>query len=159
MKIYVVTTGEWNEYCVDRVFTDREKAKDYVDWLGNGNVEELDADEEFESQKVYQIKTNLWRLGNNKSAISVKCKRMLAGSAGKVFGEFKYVKHTDSLEIDITSFVSASDYDDVESCNAAKWRIEHTEGIIRTMISEGRTSDDICEFLSAKNEKWEGGRI
>ena len=44
MKIYVVTEGEYSDYCIYGVFTKEKKAERYAYLIG-GSVEEYEADE------------------------------------------------------------------------------------------------------------------
>lgn len=44
-KIYIVTEGEYSDYSIDRVFSTREKAEEYVDSVGyDTQIEEYDID-------------------------------------------------------------------------------------------------------------------
>ena len=40
MKIYIVTCGSYSDYCINKVFTDKDKAEEYRKWC------EENADEE-----------------------------------------------------------------------------------------------------------------
>lgn len=47
MKVYVVTAGEYSDYHIERVFTDKSMALAYIEGKGNyGNVEIFDVNEE-----------------------------------------------------------------------------------------------------------------
>lgn len=49
MKVYIVTQGDYSEYHIERVFSTREKAQEYLDHIGyawNAEIEEYDIDEE-----------------------------------------------------------------------------------------------------------------
>lgn len=49
MKVYIVTQGRYSDYHIDRVFSTREKAQEYLDHIGNDNdaeIEEYNIDEE-----------------------------------------------------------------------------------------------------------------
>ena len=37
MKVYVVTAGDFSDYHIERVFSTKEKAQEYLDYLGNAN--------------------------------------------------------------------------------------------------------------------------
>lgn len=49
MKVYIVTSGNYSDYYIERVFSTREKAQEYLDHRGNAeraNIEEYNLDEE-----------------------------------------------------------------------------------------------------------------
>ncbi len=56
MKVYVVTTGCYSDYQIDRVFTDKYKAEDYRKWCRDANdVEEYDTEDNFVFKKFYKM--------------------------------------------------------------------------------------------------------
>ena len=56
MKIYIVTCGEYSDYYIDKVFTDREKAEEYRKWSPDANeVEEYDTEDDCVVEKYYKI--------------------------------------------------------------------------------------------------------
>lgn len=48
MKVYIVTQGDYSEYHIERVFSTRDKAQEYLDHIGNNDcdIEEYNIDEE-----------------------------------------------------------------------------------------------------------------
>jgi hypothetical protein len=43
MKVFIVTSGEYSDYGIERVFTDKSKAEAYSEWLTDSNgVDEYD---------------------------------------------------------------------------------------------------------------------
>lgn len=48
MKVYIVTQGDFSEYRIERVFSTRDKAQEYLDHIGNYDcrMEEYNIDEE-----------------------------------------------------------------------------------------------------------------
>lgn len=49
MKVYIVTAGEYSDYHIERVFSTREKAQEYLDHIGNAEwagIGEYNLDEE-----------------------------------------------------------------------------------------------------------------
>lgn len=52
MKVYIVTSGEYDDYCIERVFSTREKAKEYIECFGGDcYIEEYDLDEPIEHKE------------------------------------------------------------------------------------------------------------
>lgn len=49
MKVYIVTAGTYSDYHIERVFSTKEKAQEYLDHIGNDDdvdIEEYNLDEE-----------------------------------------------------------------------------------------------------------------
>lgn len=56
MKVYVVTTGAYSDYSIEKIFTDKAKAEEYKEWLYDSNdIEEYETDDDFEISKFYKI--------------------------------------------------------------------------------------------------------
>ena len=57
-KVYIVTSGEYSDYGIDRVFSTEEKAKEWVDVItsmydGNYNIEQYELDAPIPERKEY----------------------------------------------------------------------------------------------------------
>ncbi|MEE1073803.1 MAG: hypothetical protein U0L26_15730 [Cellulosilyticum sp.] len=57
-KVYIVTSGEYSDYGIDRVFSTEEKAKEWVDvttsmYGGNYNIEQYELDAPIPERKEY----------------------------------------------------------------------------------------------------------
>ena len=52
-KIYIITSGEYSDYCINAVFSTKEKAEEYVQQHGtNYRVEDYDIDEEVVKKEI-----------------------------------------------------------------------------------------------------------
>lgn len=59
-KVYIVTSGEYSDYGIDRVFSNEEKAKEWVDVItsmygGNYNIEQYELDAPIPERKEYLL--------------------------------------------------------------------------------------------------------
>ena len=57
-RVYIVTSGEYSDYGIDRVFSTEEKAKEWVDVItsmynGNYNIEQYELDAPIPERKEY----------------------------------------------------------------------------------------------------------
>ena len=57
-KVFIVTSGEYSDYGIDRVFSTEEKAKEWVDIItsmygGNYNIEQYELDAPIPERKEY----------------------------------------------------------------------------------------------------------
>ena len=59
-KVFIVTSGEYSDYSIDRVFSTEEKAKEWVDVItsmygGNYNIEQYELDAPIPERKEYMF--------------------------------------------------------------------------------------------------------
>ena len=59
-KVFIVTSGEYSDYGIDRVFSTEEKAKEWVDVItsmydGNYNIEQYELDAPIPERKEYLL--------------------------------------------------------------------------------------------------------
>ena len=55
MKVYIVTSGDYDDYQIDEVFSTKEKAEEYIEYFGDYcRIEECDLDNPIEH------KENIW---------------------------------------------------------------------------------------------------
>ena len=61
MKVYIVTSGIYSDYCINRVYIDKNKANEYAEWLANDHVtvEEYDISDDDAIEKQYKIRIEL----------------------------------------------------------------------------------------------------
>lgn len=60
MKVYIVTSGEYSDYMIRKVFLDKDKAEKYKEWLPNSNdVEEYDTSDDDIINESYRIRIDL----------------------------------------------------------------------------------------------------
>lgn len=53
-KVYVVTDGEYSDFRIEGIFTEKDKAEKYADTFGYDNIEEWDLNPDF------KIENNIW---------------------------------------------------------------------------------------------------
>ena len=56
MKVYIVTAGEYSDYRIEKVFTNKTKAEEFAKWCYDSNgVDEWDTEDEINVEKYYKI--------------------------------------------------------------------------------------------------------
>lgn len=72
MNIYIVTSGIYSDYRIERVFLDKNKASEYAEWSGSDhvNVEEYDTSDNDYINKQYYVSVTLKWYKNKKEKIS-----------------------------------------------------------------------------------------
>lgn len=70
MKVYIVTSGEYSDYMIRKVFLDKDKAEKYKEWLPNSNdVEEYDTSDDDVIEKQYKIRIDIKWYPNKKEKL------------------------------------------------------------------------------------------
>lgn len=61
MKVYIVTSGIYSDYRIERVFLDKNKASEYAEWSGSDHVtvEEYDTSDNDIIKKQYKVRVCL----------------------------------------------------------------------------------------------------
>ena len=76
MKVYVVTSGEYSDYMIRKIFLDKDKAEEYRKWLSDSNdVEEYDTSDEDVINKQYKIWVDLKWYPNKKENLTARSQK------------------------------------------------------------------------------------
>lgn len=77
MKIYIVTSGIYSDYRINRVYIDKNKANEYAEWLGSDHVtvEEYDTSDNDYINKQYCVRVTLKWYKNKKEKLSTNSYR------------------------------------------------------------------------------------
>ena len=71
MKVYVVTSGEYSDYMIRKIFLDEDNAEEYRKWLPNSNdIEEYDTSDDDVIDKRYKIRVDLKWYPNKKEELN-----------------------------------------------------------------------------------------
>ena len=112
-KVYIVTSGEYSDYDIDRVFSTEEKAKEWVDVItsmygGNYNIEPYELDAPMPTYKEYlffeaYIEDDIVAKSNfefyfTDSPNEIKFFRQSDGSYDKICIGTIQLKHGESIE-------------------------------------------------------------
>ena len=109
MKIYVVTSGIYSDYCIQRVFLNREKAEEYRLWLRDANeVEEYDTSDDVPIEKKYHIYVELKWYPDKSEKINVSAFKDTESNSNYQI----YADYNDWEQISISRIVNAENYDE-----------------------------------------------
>lgn len=73
MKVYVVTSGEYSAYMIQKIFLNKDKAEEYKKWLHNSNdVEEYDTSDDDTIEKQYTVRIDLRWYPNKEEKLFAK---------------------------------------------------------------------------------------
>ena len=73
MKVYVVTSGSYSDYTIQKIFTDKAKAEEYKEWLEDSNaIEEYETEDDLVVNKYYRVLINYTKYNNKDTAPSIR---------------------------------------------------------------------------------------
>ena len=152
MKVYVVTAGSYSDYHIAKVFTDKDKAEEYREWLYDSNdVEEYETEDNLEVKKYYRIyittrvNTDSKQLGPN---ISVTKGDSIFNGNYNYYNDFgKY------FELSICRCVNAQNWNREFYVNKYTKALYDLVAIIKQKIAEGASEDDIETLIRGLGEK------
>lgn len=77
MKVYIITSGIYSDYRINRVFLDKNKANEYAEWLNDDHVtvEEYDTSDNDYINKQYHVRVTLKWYKNKKEKLSTNSYR------------------------------------------------------------------------------------
>ena len=73
MKVYVVTSGSYSDYTIQKIFTDKAKAEEYKECLEDSNdIEEYETEDDLVVNKYYRVLINYTKYNNKETAPSIR---------------------------------------------------------------------------------------
>lgn len=152
MKIYIVTTGCYSDYCIDKVFTDKDKAEEYRKWCRDANdLEEYDTEDDVEFQRFYRIRVH-YRVNDNglNSEPSVSIERCVSE---QTYGDYTYVDDAHDwggryIEITIVRYIPEQNWNEQFYINKYTKAIYDFAAIARQKLFEGFTDRQITEMFN-----------
>lgn len=109
MKIYVVTSGIYSDYCIQRVFLNKEKAEEYRLWLRDANeVEEYDTSDDILIEKKYHVYVELRWYPDKSEKINVSAFKDTESNSNYQ----RYTDYYDWEQISISRIINAENYDE-----------------------------------------------
>ena len=72
MKIYVVTSGSYSDYCIEKIFINKDKAEYFSKWCRDSQVEEYETSDEDIVAPGYKVSFNYDFSGNKPPYINIQ---------------------------------------------------------------------------------------
>lgn len=154
-KVYIITSGEYSDYGIEKVFLDEAKARKYAEWHKDTTVEEYDLSDDEISIPCYrvQIKFDFTKTSTAYSQPTVQAiPTTLEGCSPS---DCKFVSVTEfrrwasqesTIRLNITQYVPADEFN--ENCTAKYLKAAYdTAAKIQGYYAEGFNMQQINEIL------------
>ncbi len=147
MKVYIVTSGIYSDYCIERVFLDKEKAEEYAKWVRDSNdVEEFDTADDCFNRKQYVVCISLKWGKDEGEILSSNTWR----DSGTAFSYNHYYDYLGCEELVIVRVVDSHNYDEKYWIDKLTKVAYDLKGYVEYLKSEGRNRSMINEALRSK---------
>ena len=149
MKVYVVTSGIYSDYSIERVFLDKNKASEYAEWLGNDHVtvEEYDTSDNDYINKQYYVRVTLKWYKNKEEKISTTSYRHCES-------DYNYNYYTNygvtGDELVVVRTVNADNYDEQYYKDKLTKHIYDLKAYVEYLKTEGCDEKQIGEAIALK---------
>lgn len=109
MKVYMVTSGTYSDYCIRRVFLDKTKAQEYKTWLPDSNdVEEYDISDDDTVEKRYKVRIDLEWYPNKKEKLLARAWKDCESD----YNYNHYYNYSSKEELVVTRTVSGENFNE-----------------------------------------------
>lgn len=145
MKVYVVTSGEYSDYTIEKIFLDKEKAKEFAKWVPYANdIEEYETADDVCYGKCYRVKATY--VEGQKVRFDID--KISECSNQQTFVNYTYYKN--KYELSIVRYIPEANWNE-EKCKARMTKACYDYmGHIKYMLSEGAMEKDVLMALSQK---------
>lgn len=156
MKVYVVTSGCYSDYTIEKVFTDEAKAEEYAEWLCNSNpVEEYDTEDNLVVEKYYKINIymKVYDTGNSEPNVHIykECDKNSWGTRGIYYLDY-HKREGGYFEIYINRLIPAQNWNEEFYVNKYTKAIYDLAAIAKQKRTEGATEKDIQQLFNGVND-------
>lgn len=157
MKIYVVTTGSYSDYRIEKVFTNKDKAEEFAKWCYDSNdVEEYDTEDDIDVGKYYKIcaQYKVYDNGRNETPIVNVYNCANTNDGGNYTYLTDYHKYgSNYIVLTICRFVKANN-DDKNFYKQKYTKVAYdTMAMIKQLVADGYSYDQINEMLKNKSDE------
>ena len=151
MKIYVVTTGCYSDYSIDRVFTDKAKAEEYAEWLEDSNdVEEYETDDDINFTKMHMVHVELKYHDNGEEELSSYVIKTIDKEKDYTYFSNYHRYSGDYINITLTRYVSNKNFNEDFYKDKYTKAIYDILAIVKDCLANGYDERQINEILNNK---------
>ena len=148
MKVYIVTTGELDDYAINKVLSNKEKAEEYAEWLEDSNeVKEFEVVDDICFEKRYVVNASLELYDDGKEKIHCDIYKTM----DKDFNQINYFDYRNRIEISIYRTLNVEVIDELYYKRKCKKELYDIAKFVKDKLANGYNEKKINELL--KNKK------
>lgn len=148
MKVYVVTSGEYSDYMIRKIFLDKDKAEEYKKWLPDSNdIEEYDTSDDDVMNKQYEIRVELKWYPNKEENLTARSWKDCEANHNYDY----YFNYSDTWEeLVVTRTVSGENFDEEFWKDKLTKYIYDLKAYVEYLKVEGFDEKQIRETIALK---------
>lgn len=157
MTVYVVTSGEYSDYSINRVFSNRKAGEDYIEWRPNNyyRIEEYELDDDgnldmYGQEKYYSIEIRGIAYNNGVSIPQIwidKCLRA-PDITYPITAVWDFKQSDETFRIRVLRFIPAANWDEEFYRNKYTKVLYDTAAAVKAMLADGAAWNDIHRYFS-----------
>ena len=153
MKVYVVTTGCYSDYSIDKIFTDRQKAENYKEWTYDANeIEEYDTEDNLVFEKFYKVEVryteHMMSYDNTEPKVAItKCQHVDKYETPPCYFSLNRWSNNYLFDLTMIRFVPAQNWNEEFYVNKYKKAMYDYLAIVKQRMLEGCSEKDIQMLL------------
>ena len=159
MTVYIVTSGEYSEYSIERVFSNKKAAEDYIEWRrpSSYRIEEYDMlddgkDIDMEGQaKYYYIEVRGICYKEAVVNITYNIERTITSNRPDITrprtGVWEYKPKEESFRLNVRRWIPAENWDEDFHKNKYTKVFYDTAAAVRAMMADGANWIDIKNYF------------
>lgn len=159
MKVYVVTSGCYSDYTIRKIFTDKQKAEDYKEWIIDANdVEEYDTADDLSYDKYYKIIVNYTeRIDNKNTPLEIRIEKCLSNDmytfGGVGYSDYSRIPYTNTkFVLTMVRFIPEQNWNEEFYRNKYTKAMYDYVAIARQKRLEGWSEKDIRILFNNKED-------
>ena len=159
MTVYIVTSGEYSDYSIERVFSNKKAAEDYIEWRRPSyyRIEEYDMldsgkDIDMEGQaKYYYIEVR--GICYKEAIVNITCniERTITSNRPDLIkprtGVWEYKPEEQSFRLTVRRWILAENWDEEFHKNKYTKVLYDTAAAVRVMMADGANWIDIKNYF------------
>lgn len=153
MKVYVVTSGSYSDYTIQKIFTDKAKAEEYKEWLDDSNdIEEYETEDGLVVNKYYRVLINYKKSNNKETKPSIRISKQTFKNDYTWYSEHSYGRDNTYSELDLVRCVPAQNWNEEFYHNKFTKAAYDLMSIARHHRAEGASVEDVQKLLENCDE-------
>jgi hypothetical protein len=159
VKVYVVTSGCYSDYTIIKIFTDRQKAEEYKEWVIDANdVEEYDTADDLAYCKYYKVIVSYTERTDNKNdPLEIRIEKCLQSDmyifGGVAYSDYSLIPYTNTkFVLTMVRFIPEQNWNEEFYRNKYTKAMYDNVAIAKQKRLEGWSEKDIRILFNNKED-------
>ena len=153
MKVYVVTSGSYSDYTIQKIFIDKAKAEEYKEWLDDSNdIEEYETEDGLAVNKYYRVLTTYTKYNNKETAPDIRVNKQTSKNGYIWYSEGVDWYHNAYSQLTLARCIPAQNWDEEFYKNKFTKAAYDLMAIAQHHRAEGASVEDVQKLFENCDE-------